>query len=143
MLANRNVVAWLFLVTSFGLHVLDEALGGFLPIWNQFVTNSRKQLGIFPAPTFSFNLWLGGLVVAIIIGYCLTPIVSRGGKVIRTVAVVLGIIMILNAFGHLLGSYYIGEVIPGMWSSPFLLFAATFLLIRGLRDDWQVRNGKE
>ena len=138
MFANRNVVAWLFLVTSFGLHVLDEALGGFLPIWNQFVTNSRKQLGIFPAPTFSFNLWLGGLVAAIIIGYCLTPIVFRGGKVIRTVALVLGIIMILNALGHLLGSYYFGGVIPGMWSSPFLLLAATFLLIRGLRGDWQV-----
>jgi len=41
VLANRNVVAWFLLVTSIGLHVLDEALGGFLPYWNQFVIDSR------------------------------------------------------------------------------------------------------
>lgn len=137
MFANRNVIAWLLLVTSFGLHVLDEAIGGFLPFWNRFVTDTRSQLGFFPAPKFSFDVWLSGLVVAIILGYCMTPLVARGGKVIRVTTLVLGIIMIVNAFGHFLGSYYFGEIIPGVWSSPFLLLAAIFVTFQGIKGDWK------
>ncbi len=140
VLANRNAVAWLLLVTSIGLHVLDEAIGGFLPFWNQFVLNMRDRLGFFPAPTFSFVVWLGGLVGAIIIGYCMTLFVARGGKVIQTITLVFGILMVVNAFGHVLGSFYFGEVIAGIWSSPLLLLAAIFVVIRGLKGDWRVKN---
>ena len=112
----------------------------FLPFYNQSVINLRERLGFFPAPTFSFEFWLGGLIGAIILGYSLTPFVYRGGKVIRVVSVVLGILMVGNALGHLLGSVYLGMVLPGMWSSPFLLVAALFVIIQSLRGNWQIKH---
>jgi hypothetical protein len=140
MIGNRNVVAWLLLVSAVGLHVLDETMTGFLPFYNQSVINLRERLGFFPLPIFSFNVWLGGLIGAIIFCYCITPLVARGGKVIRVVTVVLGVLMIMNALGHLLGSVYFGKVIPGMWSAPFLLVAALLVVIRGLRGDYPIKN---
>lgn len=85
LFSNRNVVAWLSLVSAIGLHVL---------------------------------------------------VVDRGGKIIRAVTVVLGILMLFNALGHLLGSMYFGRILPGMWSSPLLFLAALYVVIQGFRGEW-------
>lgn len=140
MIVNRNVVAWLLLVSTVGLHVCDETMTDFLPFWNQFVIDLRERFGFFLAPTFSFGVWFGGLIGAIILGYCMTPIVARGGKIIRVITVILGVLMVGNALGHLLGSVYFGKVLPGMWSSPFVLLAGIFVIIQGLRGDWQGKH---
>lgn len=140
MLTNRNAVAWLLLVTSIGLHVFDEAIGGFLPYWNQFVFDMRDRFGFFPAPTFSFAIWFGGLIGAVIAGYCMTLLVARGGKVIRAVTLIFGILMVVNTVGHLLGSFYFGEMIPGILSSPLMLISATYVIIRGLKGNWQIKR---
>lgn len=137
LLSNRNVAAWLSLVSAVVLHVFDEAMTDFLPTYNQIVLDLRNQLGFFPAPTFSFGVWLGGLITVIVLGYSMTVFVTRGGKVIRIITIVLGILMIVNALGHLFGAIYFGKVFPGMWSSPFLLAAAIFVTIRGFRGEWQ------
>jgi len=114
---------------------------GFLPIYNQIVLDLRKQLGFFPAPTFTFGVWLGGLIGAIILGYITTFFVIRGGKVIRIITMVIGILMIVNAFGHFFGSIYFSMVFPGTCSSLFLLAAALFVTINGIKGDWQIKNG--
>ncbi len=137
LFANRNVLAWLSLVSAVALHVLDEALTGFLPFWNQSVRNLRGAFEFVPLPTFSFRAWLGGLILAVVIGYALIPAVNRGGKFIRILTTALGVLMVLNALGHLFGSLYFSEILPGMWSSPFLLLAAIFVIIRGLRGEWK------
>lgn len=62
MLNNRNVLAWLLLVTALALHVFDEATTGFLPLYNEVVLGLRERLGFFPMPTFTFPGWIGGLV---------------------------------------------------------------------------------
>jgi hypothetical protein len=134
---NRNVSAWLLLVTAIAVHVLDEALTGFLPFYNQMVGDLRERLGFFPAPTFSLGVWLGGLVAAILLLFCMTPMVRCGGKFIRALATVLGILMIENALSHLGGSAFFGRVLPGMWSSPFLLVAAVWMVFQGLRGVWR------
>jgi len=54
---------------------------------------------------------------------------------------VLGILMIVNAFSHFFGSIYFGKVFPGTWSSPFLLAAALFVTIQGFMGDWQIKHG--
>jgi hypothetical protein len=141
IIENRNAVAWLTMVSAIGLHVFDEAMTGFLPTYNQIVIDLRKQLGVFPAPTFSFGVWLGGLIGGISIGYGMTLFVARGGKVIRIITTVLGILMIVNAFSHFFGSIYFAKFFPGIWSSPFLLVAALFVTIQGFRGDWQIKHG--
>ncbi len=141
IIENRNALAWLTMVSVIGLHVFDEAMTGFLPTYNQMVLDLRKQLGFFPAPTFSFRVWLGGLFGGIIICYGFTLFIIRGGKVIRIITTVLGILMIVNAFSHFFGSIYFDKVFPGLWSSPFLLAAALSVTIQGCRGDWQIKHG--
>lgn len=134
---NKNATAWVLMVSAVALHVIDEASHHFLPFYNQLVLNLRNQLGFFPAPTFSFAVWIGGLTAAIIIGFAVTPIIGRGGKIIRVVATALGILMIINALGHIIGSLYFGRLIPGFWSSPVLLLTAAYMTFRGFRGGWR------
>ena len=136
LFTNRNVLAWLLLVTALALHVLDEAMSDFLPFYNQSVINLREQLGFFPAPTFSFSIWLGGLIIAIILLYLMTYIVVRGSRFIRVFTIIFAVLMIFNGLGHLLGSLYYGRILPGMWSSPFLILMASFVVFQGLKGEW-------
>jgi hypothetical protein len=129
IILNRNAAAWLLMVTAVALHVFDETVTDFLPFYNQLVIDLRERLGFFPAPTFSFGVWLGGLIAAIVLGYGLTPVVARGGKIIRVVVLILGVLMVVNGLLHLFTSVYFGRISPGMWSSPFLIAAALFVII--------------
>ena len=133
LLLNRNVVAWLLLVTALAVHVLDEALTDFLHFYNPLVRDLKETLGFFPMPTFTFGIWLGGLIGLVIVGFALTPLVNRGGRIIRRFTMAFGIIMVLNALGHMLGSLFVGRLLPGFWSSPLLLVAALYAVIVGLR----------
>ncbi len=132
---NKRTVAWLLVLSSLSVHVFDEAVTGFLPFYNQLVPDLRERLGFFPMPTFSHTVWLGGLITVIALGFCATPLVYRGVKGIRIVALVLGVLMILNACGHMLGSLYFGYLLPGFWSSPLLLAAASLLAFRAWRGE--------
>jgi len=138
--ANRNVAAWLLLIFALALHVFDEAMTGFLTFYNSSVLALREQLPFFPAPTFSFGIWLGGLVAGILLCFGLTRFVARGGRVIRWVATILGVIMIFNALGHLSGSLYFKHIVPGTYSAPILLLSAVYMVYRGIRGDWHVRE---
>lgn len=139
MLENRNVLAWFLFVSAVAVHVMDEALTGFLPFWNQLVTNLRKDLSFLPLPTFTFVAWIGGLLSGVLIGYAMIPAVNRDGKFMRWLTLVLGILMLANATGHLLGSLYFGRILPGFWSSPFLLLASLFVIVRSLKGKWGTR----
>jgi hypothetical protein len=139
-LKNRNTAAWILLIAALTFHVFDEVVTDFLPFYNQFVLQARENLGILPMPTFSFGLWLAGLIVALAAGAALTVVVHRGGRVIRWVTTAVGVIMILNACAHMLGSIYAGRLLPGFWSSPFLLLAALYVTVVGLRSPTPVTN---
>jgi hypothetical protein len=133
---DRNSVAWLSLVSAVALHVIDEAITGFLPFYNDLVLRLRDHLGFFPVPTFRGSVWLGGLCLAIVLGYLMTPLIARGGAWIRSVTTVIGFLMIANALGHMLGSVYLGRILPGFWSSPLLLAMASWTVCRGLAGSW-------
>ena len=135
---NRNPRVWLLMVASVGLHVTDEALTGFLPFYNAQVLALRQRLVFFPAPTFTFPVWIGGLMLAVIIGFALTPRVARGGRTIRVVCGILAALMIGNACGHMLGSVYAGRILPGFWSSPLLCTTSVWMMTRVLRGNWTV-----
>lgn len=124
---RRHVRAWLLLVGALAVHVIDEALTGFLDFYNPLVLSIRSEIPWFPMPTFTFGVWLSGLIVAVVALACLTPAVARGGVGIAFASWALSTIMFLNGVGHLVGSLYFQRWLPGATSAPLLLIASVLL----------------
>lgn len=129
---DRHMAAWLLLVGALAIHVVDEALTGFLDFYNPLVLNIRSRITWFPMPTFTFPEWLLGLVVLVLVLALLAPAVRRGVAGTGFASWVFSAIMFMNGMGHLVGSVYFGKWLPGATSSPLLL-AASFVLARNLR----------
>ena len=129
--------AWFLLACALALHVADEALTGFLPVWNTTVAEIRSAMPWAPLPSFPFWLWLGGLIAAVLAMLACTPLVARGVRWTRPVAWMLGIIMVGNALGHTLGTIFgrtlpsvrFARPMPGFYSSPVLLLAAVWMIL--------------
>jgi hypothetical protein len=137
--ANTKVgIAWLSLCLALALHVADEALTGFLSVYNPTVTELRQRFSWFPMPVFQFDEWLTGLIIFNLVLLGLSFFVFRGARWMRPVAYVFAVLMIVNGAGHTLGTIFgrtVGSVhfsrpMPGFYSSPLLLAAATYLLLR-------------
>ena len=128
--ARRHVSAWLLLVAALALHVLDEALTGFLEFYNPLVLAIRDRISWFPMPTFTFGIWLAGLVVAVIVLALLAPAVRRGAAGTQLASWIFSGIMFLNGLGHLGGSLFFGRWLPGATSAPLLLIASAMLARR-------------
>jgi len=133
-------LAWLLLCLAFCAHVADEALTGFLPIYNATVLTMRSQYKWFPMPPFEFRDWLTGLIVANIVLLLLTPFAFRNAWWLRPLAYFYATVHLLNGTGHTLAtifgrtasSIYISRPAPGFYSSP-LLFAGSIYLFMRLR----------
>ena len=119
--------AWLALAVTLGLHVTDEAVTDFLSVYNPIVTAARARLGWFPMPTFSFPVWLGGLVALVVALFALTPFAYRGARWLRPVAYFFAAIMFLNGLGHLGASVYVRRWMPGSTTAPLLLASSSWL----------------
>ncbi|HEY1240516.1 MAG TPA: hypothetical protein VGF16_08155 [Bryobacteraceae bacterium] len=126
--------AWFWLCLALLLHVSDEALTGFLGVYNPIVIAVRQRVPWLPLPTFDFYVWLGGLLVAVAVLLSLTRSASRGAAWLRPPAYVFAGLMIANALGHTAGA--IGarwllpplHLMPGLLSSPLLLAASIYLI---------------
>jgi len=118
--------AWQILVLVLGLHVVDEALTGFLDFYNPLILSVRPAWSPFP-PTFRFDVWLGGLTLLVIGLRLLTRWIRRGGRGPRAASWVFAAIMCLNGCAHLLGSLYFGRWLPGATTAPLLLAASVYL----------------
>lgn len=136
--ASRLGWAWVLLCLAVAAHVTDEALTGFLSVYNPTVLALRARLPWWPMPTFDFRLWITGLIVAVAIGLALSPLAFRNVRWWRPLAYVLAALMLLNSLGHTLGTIFgrtVAEVrfprpMPGFYSSPLLLAASIYLLIQ-------------
>ncbi len=137
---RRWGMAWVLLVLAIALHVADEALTGFLPLYNSIVESLRESYPWSPLPTFEFSVWLMGLVIGILVLFGLSPFVFAGSPYLRPVAYVLGVLMTGNGLAHIGASIYWGMLAPGIFSSPILLFAALALLIATDRERRSVRD---
>ena len=132
--------AWLILSTAFAIHVIDEAINDFLPLYNSIVESLRDSYSWVPLPTFSFSTWITGLAFGVVLLLGLSPLVFSGKRILRPISYFLGVLMTLNALAHIGGSIYLGTFAPGVVSSPILLLAAISLLIatdrvrRGARE---------
>ena len=138
---QRLGFSWLLLCAAIALHVLDEALTGFLLVYNPTVEILRARFSWFPARPFEFTTWLFALCFGIVLLFCLAPFAFRNARLFRPIAWLLAIVMIFNAILHTLGTLAgrtVPEVtfqrpMPGFWSSPFLFAAAFYLILQLLR----------
>jgi hypothetical protein len=143
-------VAWSLLCFALALHVTDEALTGFLSVYNPTVAGIRRELPWFPLPQFEFGPWLAGLIAAVAILLLLTRFVSRGLPWTRPLMFAFALLMVLNAVGHTLGTVF-GRTIasvefprpmPGFYSSPLLLAASIHVLVQLRRSRWPSQRAK-
>lgn len=121
--------AWLALTIALACHVADEALTGFLDVYNPIVLAARDRFAWFPMPTFTFGPWLAGLIVAVVVLLALTPAAYARNRALRVFAIPYAAIMLLNGIGHLVGSVILQRWAPGATTAPLLLFASAWLLI--------------
>ena len=129
---------WLVFCAAIALHVIDEALTGFLAVYNPTVMVLRGRWVWFPMPVFRFETWLSGLVAGVLLLLLLTPLATRAPRWFRIPARVLSVLMMLNACGHILFTVLgrtVAEVTfrrpaPGFWSSLLLLPVSVWLFRR-------------
>ena len=132
-LEYRLAWAWVGLCLSLAIHVTDEALTGFLEFYNPTVSAIREQIPFLPIPTFQFEVWIAGLGLGILILLGLSVFAFRRAGWMIPVALILGSLMLLNGAIHICGSLYLGQLVPGVYSSPLLMAAAGLLLFASIR----------
>ncbi len=126
---RRHGWAWVGLCLALAVHVADEAMTDFLSVYNPTVEQIRAAYPALPLPTFTFDGWLSGLILGILILLSLSPLVFFGSRGMRVFSYVFGSLMLLNGLGHLAISLVWGRPMPGVYSSPPLVAAALFLLV--------------
>ncbi len=136
---RRLGIAWILIWAALALHVADEAITGFLLVFNPTVLALREKLGWWPMPTFSFKEWLSELAIGIAILAALTPLAFRNASWLRPIIYFCAIVLcIANACGHTLGTIF-GRTVstvhfsrpaPGSYSSPLLLFAGIYAIVQ-------------
>ncbi len=124
----RLGVAWVGLCVALGIHVADEALTDFLSVYNPAVRAIRSRFPFLPLPTFTFPVWLGGLITVTVLLLALSPAAFRGEPGMRPAAYVFAVVMAGNGLLHLAGSIYLKRAMPGVYSAPLILAAALYLL---------------
>jgi hypothetical protein len=136
--AGNFGLAWVLLCLAFCAHVADEALTGFLNVYNPTVIAMRARLSWFPMPTYEYREWLIGLIVVNLVLLALAPLAYRNARGLRTLAYFFAGVMLLNAIGHTLftvlgrtvASVQFPRPAPGFYSSPFLLITSIYLFLR-------------
>jgi hypothetical protein len=126
----RHAAAWVLLCAALAVHVADEALTGFLSVYNPAVRAIRERAPFLPLPTFTFEPWLGGLIGAVTLLVALSVYALRGARWMVPLSWIFGILMFGNGLMHVLGTFYMRKAMPGVYSSPLLLAAAGNLLYR-------------
>jgi uncharacterized protein with HXXEE motif len=121
--------AWLALTLTLAAHVADEALTGFLDVYNPIVLAARQRLPWFPMPTFTFGVWLAGLCALVALLLAMSPLAFRRAPIARVAAYPFAVIMLLNGIGHFAGSIYLRRWTPGTTTAAPLLVASAALLV--------------
>jgi hypothetical protein len=121
-------LAWLLLCVALAVHVLDEALTDFLSVYNPTVRAIRQKFPFLPLPTFSFRVWLAGLILGTALVLCLTPFAWQASNWMTPLSYLFAVLMLGNGLLHLLGSFYLRRLMPGVYSAPLLVAGSVYLL---------------
>ena len=134
---SHLLYAWIALCLALAVHVTDETATGFLSVYNPTVMAMRERVPWLPFPVFRFDVWLGGLIAAIVLLLSLSLFVARRAAWMRPIAYGFAIMMFANGMGHTLGtifgrtvaSVHFPRPMPGFYSSPLLLAGSLYLLL--------------
>lgn len=130
---HRLAWSWISLVAALALHVAEEALTGFLEFYNPTVSAIREQVPYLPLPTFSFEIWIAGLVTGILLLLGLSVFAFRQTRWITYAALILGTLMVFNGALHIAGSFLFKRPMPGVYTSPLLMIVAVYLILNASR----------
>jgi hypothetical protein len=125
---NHLGLSWVLLCLAFATHIVDEALTDFLSVYNPAVRAIREKLPFLPLPTFTFGVWLTGLIIAVVLLLLLSANAFRRGRIVSLLSYPYGIIMLGNGLLHIAGSFYMGRMMPGVYSAPLLIAGSIYLL---------------
>lgn len=125
--ARHFAYAWITLTLALACHVLDEATHDFLSVYNPAVLQMRAALPWLPVPTFRFGEWITGLTLAVGALLALAPFAFLRRPWIVMASYPYAGFMLANGAGHIVSSVYVGEFLPGVFSSPLLLAASVYL----------------
>ena len=89
---------------ALAIHVADEALTGFLELYNPTVRAIREQYPLFPLPTFTFETWLSLLIFAVAMLIASSFFVWRGRWAMRPISYAFAGFMRRKNFQHLVGA---------------------------------------
>lgn len=136
--SRRIGIAWLLLCLALCLHNYDEAVTGFLDVYNPTVTALRAQLGWWPMPNFTYRAWLQSLVFLCAVLLLVAVPLFAGVRWVRIPAAIFAVLMLVNAIGHTLftilgrtvATVHFPRPAPGFWSSPFMGAAAIYFLVQ-------------
>jgi len=128
-LASRrdHAFAWLFVCLHLAAHSAEEALNGFVEVWNPVLLAVRTATGI-PLPQFEFQAWLTMLVIGVGALTAMTPLVARGVRGFHAGSYVFALAMIVNGVHHLASPLYLGRFLPGQYTSPLLILSSLWLI---------------
>ncbi len=128
--------AWLAFCAALALHVTDEALTGFLGVWNPSIAALHVRWPWLPMPTFRFDVWLGGLIALVVVLFAASPRFFHGAGVLRLPAYLFSALMVGNGLAHAVATA-LGRTVPevrfarpapGFYSSPLLIAAAVWVI---------------
>ncbi|HLX44983.1 MAG TPA: hypothetical protein VKR43_16165 [Bryobacteraceae bacterium] len=122
--------AWLLLCAALAVHIADEALTGFLGLYNPAVLAIRERRPWLILPTFTFPVWISLLGLGVIGLLILSHWVKRRLPWTAYASYAFAGAMIANGIAHLGFSIYKAQWMSGAYTSPVLLAAALNLLIQ-------------
>jgi hypothetical protein len=126
---QRFGMVWLFFGYCLALHVLDEAGHDFLSVYNPNALYLRRVLPWLPFPTFTFQSFIGSLLLALTFWLALAPLAFRGLVWMRRLAIPFAVLAgIGNGLAHLGSSIYFRRLMPGVYTAPLILLAGVVLL---------------
>lgn len=126
-------IAWLTLSLILLFHIIDEAVNNFLPLYNQTISKIRANTG-FPFPIFAFPGWLTGLIMVDLLLLFLSIYAFKSKRIVIFLAYPFAVIMFLNGCGHVAGSFYFHEWVPGVITAPLLLYGSVNLFLKTLKS---------
>ena len=128
---------WLILCLSFAVSIVDEGLHDFLGSYNPTVLTLYGHFSWFPRIDLTLGEWLAIVLGADTVLLLMTPWAFRKAGFMRPIAYGLAVFMLLKACGTILISA-IGQTVgsvrfrggtPGLYSSPLLIVASSYLLL--------------
>lgn len=129
---NRFGKAWFTLSFILLLHIIDETVNGFLPVYNEHILSIRESTGI-PFPFFTFPFWFTGLICLDVWLLFLSRYALQGRHIIVVLAYPFAVIMFLNGVMHLVGSIYLKEWLSGIITAPLLIYGSIHLMLATLK----------